>query len=96
MILTTITVNVPAQREIDADLNEYGHISTKCRAQYGEAAVEAGAPDYEALDPLEAASDAIANILHWLNENLSTDGSVSPNPIASALQNGLRNFEAES
>jgi hypothetical protein len=71
MLLERKTVHVPAQPEIDADLNEWGFIGAKCCAAYGHAAVEAGAPDYPDGDGAEAARtgaiDAIANILHWLS-----------------------------
>lgn len=86
MLLDTRTVNVPAQEEIDADLDEYGHIGIRCRAEYGNAAVDAGAPDSNE-DDRTCAIDAIANILHWLE-----DKEVSP---AGVLDMALTHFEAE-
>jgi hypothetical protein len=91
MICDTRTVNVPAQAEIDADLAEYGHVGRACQNQYGEAAVEAGAPDFPDGPPDEAqqtgAVDAIANVLLWLAEE-------GGDPDA-ALRSASDHFDAE-
>jgi hypothetical protein len=62
VLLRTIAVTVPAQEEIDADLSEYGVLSNKTKAAYGQAAVTAGVRDED--EPEIVATDAITNVLH--------------------------------
>jgi hypothetical protein len=71
MLLERKVVNVPAQRELDADRSEYGRMGVKTRGVFGAAAIEAGTPDFGSNgEGFEGAStdavDAIANILHHL------------------------------
>lgn len=79
MLTRTVTAQVPAQEEIDADLAEWGSIGVKVCAQYGQAAIEVGAPDYGNGygNGIETdAADAITNILHfaaWVDCELSAD-----------------------
>lgn len=87
MLLEGLTVYVPAQVEIDADLSEFGELSNKARSTYGEAAVQAGDPDHDSNDPQTSAGDAIANILHWLSDS-------GGEPVA-AVRAALMHFEAE-
>lgn len=61
--MTTRTVFVPAQREIDADLADHGHIGAKLCAEYGRAAVDVGAPDHDEAETM--VTDALANIMHF-------------------------------
>lgn len=68
MLLERRVVNVPADPELDADVNEYGHLGCKIRAAFGLAAVEAGTPDFGQNDGNTDAVDAIANILHHIEE----------------------------
>jgi len=65
VLLRSRTVYVPALREVDADLAEFGALGPRLCAQYGQAAVEAGSGTDEGKEPMEAATDAIANVLHW-------------------------------
>lgn len=92
MLLSTKTVHVPAEREIAADLSEYGSIGWKCAAAYGHAAIEAGAPDYPDGDgdiaEVTGAVDAVANILHHI------DYYEHGNP-QEVLRRALDHFEAE-
>lgn len=89
MLLESHMVNVPAQREIDADLNEYGQMGNKVRASFGGAAGEAGCPDAGFQEPRETAIDTIANVLHWLDQNgVTSDG-------ASVVRAALKNYEEE-
>lgn len=67
MLLERKIVHVPADREREADLNEYGHLGWKVRAGFGQAAIEAGTPDYGRNAEEDDAIDAIANILHHLS-----------------------------
>jgi hypothetical protein len=91
MLLTSLVVHVPAQVEIDADLNEYETLSTKTRAAFGRAAVEAGAPDHDANDDIENAVDTIAHVLHWLHQQ----GDMSPDEVVAVLTTATMHFGAE-
>lgn len=88
MLLATRTVHVPAQPEIDADLAEYGHIGTALRAQYGEAACEAGDADQGADGPETSATDTIANVLHYaVSQGVDVDA---------VMRRALDHFHAET
>jgi hypothetical protein len=87
MLLTTKTVYWPAQAEID-DRDDEGDLRNEVRAQYGEAAVDAGTPDRGMNDDSTDAADAISNVLHWL----AYQGD--PDPLA-ALDRARMHFEAE-
>lgn len=91
MLLEARNVHIPAGVEREVDLNELGCLSVLTRAQFGEAAVQAGDPDYGTDDAFTTASDVIANILHWLARE--TDG-VDTEP-ASVIERALMQFEAE-
>jgi len=93
MLLDRRVVNVPAQREIDADLAEYQTLSTKTRAVFGGAGVEAACPDVEAQDPYESAVDAITNILHHIDDLAGWDLPLGD--AARALDLALTHFRAE-
>lgn len=67
MLMQTLIVHVPAQPEVDADLNEFQCLSTLTRAALGHAGVQAADRDYGVSDQETSAVDAIANILHWLD-----------------------------
>lgn len=69
MLLEALVVYVPATPERDADISEFGRLSQKTEASFGEAACQAGDPDFAENDPPEAAIDAITAILHWLSYN---------------------------
>lgn len=74
MILASYTVNVPAQSEIDADLNEYGHLGTACRTALGEAAIDAALHGELCGRPMATVTDAVANVLHAaLDRGLDAD-----------------------
>jgi len=61
-LLSSKVVHVPAGREIEADINEYGTMGNKLRAMFGAAAVEAGTPDDD--EPETNVVDTLANIMH--------------------------------
>ncbi len=68
MKLIQKTTKVPAcsqQGERDAE----GKLTNAVRAQFGRAAVDVGTPDRGENDQRTDAVDAVANILHWLNDN---------------------------
>lgn len=81
MILTTLTVLVPAAREWD-ELTDDFEVRNSVRAQQGLAGIEAGSPDFGSNDLSTDASDAIANILHAIA--LHGDGDID-GAIARAL-----------
>lgn len=92
MLLESKLVYLPAQPEIDADLGEFGTLSTKTRAAIGEAAAEVGSIDFgqngdDDLGVATDAADAIANILHWVAQH---DGE--PELV---LANARMNYQAE-
>src|SRR5690242_18937335 len=91
MLLETVVAHVPAQPELDADQAEYGQLSAKTRAAFGDAAIEVGCPDRGAQDLEESASDTIANILHHLDYYAGTEGV----DIDRILRTARENFEAE-
>ena len=92
MLLESHNVYVPALAELDADRAEYGEIGTKCRAQYGEAACDAGDPDFEVSDCETSASDAIANILHYVEQfAYETPGDT----IERVMRNALQTYESD-
>lgn len=91
MLLETVVAHVPALCELDADQAEYGQLSAKTRATFGDAAIEVGCPDRDGLDDLEAASDTITNVLHSLDftDRLTDDA------LEAVLRSARLNFEAE-
>jgi hypothetical protein len=87
MLLEAKVVHIPAQPEIDADMSEFGCLSTKTAAAYGEAAVDAGAPD-PGDDAHTWIVDALANIFHYAKLE-----GLDPNVV---VESAMRHFEAES
>lgn len=88
MLMQTLLVSVPALEERDADVAEYGHLGIKVRAAFGEAAMDAGAPD-ECEDERTRAIDTIANILHCLGY------SEAGMDMRAVLDMALHNYEEE-
>jgi hypothetical protein len=70
-LMESVIVHVPAQPELDADQAEYGTLSLKNRAFYGQAACQAGNPDHSGLDPFTSAVDTITNVLHYMHYNVN-------------------------
>lgn len=91
MLMQHKSVLVPAKTERDADLAEFGSLSTKTLAGFGGAACAAGNPDHELVTPSESAADTIANVLHWLAAHLDDDDEVE-----AALDTALMNYRAEA
>jgi hypothetical protein len=91
MLLETKIVHIPALRERQADLNEYGHLGLKVRATFGEAAIDAGTPDFGQNDARTDAVDAIANILH----HLIYEHGLSPDEAVEVFDSAETHFRAE-
>lgn len=87
MLLESRTVYVPAQAELDAERNDEGGPSVDCMAQFGEAACQAGAPDYGVNDAETDITDTIANLLHYARK-MDVD-------IDTVLCRAQMHFEAE-
>lgn len=95
MLLSPKVVYVPAQREIDADLGEYGFIGGKCKAAYGNAAIEAGAADFGRQDERTDAVDAIANILHYVGQYENGGRGMTEEQARGVLDSALMHYLAE-
>lgn len=70
MVLESVTVQVPARQARDADLAEFGDLSSVLRRRFGRAAIRAGGG---AVDDLEGAAETIANILHALPRGIDQE-----------------------
>jgi membrane-bound lytic murein transglycosylase B len=97
MLLEIKTVYWPAPSEREADLNEHGRLSSKTRAAFGAAAVEAGTPDHgmngDDIDgTITDAADAIANILHHVAWESGADYVLA---VSTALERAQLQFDAE-
>lgn len=98
MLLESKIVQVPAGREREADLNEYGHLGLKVRAGFGQAAIEAGTPDYGQDAEETDAVDAISNILHHLSYHAGlyeTDAEDIENMVDRVLASARAQWLAE-
>lgn len=96
MLMQHKSVLVPAKTERDADLAEFGSLSTKTLAGFGGAACAAGNPDHELVTPSESAADTIANVLHWLAAHLDGDDGEVDGKVEAALDTALMNYRAEA
>ena len=95
MLLESHTVYLPAQAELDADRAEYGEIGTKCRAQYGEAACDAGNPDHVQVLAEESAPDAIANILHYVEYEAGGETLNGETAVQRVMRMALQTYESD-
>lgn len=87
MKLIEKTTEVPAC-SLQSERDPEGNLTNTVRAQFGRAAVDVGTPDRGENDERTDAVDAVANILHWLN-----DGGIDP---AAVLESSSGQFLAEA